>query len=298
MSEHALIYSSESFVHRMLVLYEAAGLDSKFIVSCVRSLLSENRLRYETVVSGTTRLIEREGPTGFISTTTNLRLDSETETRLLSLGITDTRDQTAAILKQLANQGDEGDHDLGHWHALQTWLATGPIGVTIPFASQLAELVPPIAIRLRRDFKLVLTLIRAHALLHQASRRKDEAGRVVATIEDYAAVRDLAADLMAEGVDAQIKPETREVVEWVRKLLADGREEVRQVDLIPHLNLDKSAISRRIAAALDAGFLRNREKGKYRPARLVLGDPLPAEIEILPSPDRLREFDSRKVAWR
>jgi hypothetical protein len=298
MSEHALVYSSESFRHRMLVLYEAAGLDSKFAAYCVRSLLSENRLRYETVVSGTTHLIEREGPTGFISTTTNLRLDPETETRLLSLGIDDTQAQTALVLKQLAkDQGDEGDHALGQWHALQTWLATGPIGVSIPFASRLAELVPPIAIRLRRDFKLVLTLIRTHALLHQTSRRKDETGRVVATIEDYGVVRDLVADLMAEGADAQVKPETREVVESVRKLLADGREEVRQVDLIPLLRLDKAAISRRIAAALDGGFLKNREKGKYRPARLVLGDPLPAELAILPSPDRLREFDSRGVAW-
>jgi hypothetical protein len=103
---------------------------------------------------------------------------------------------------------------------------------------------------------------------------------------------------MAEGVDAQIKPEAREVVELVGKLLADGHEEVRQIDLMPHLKLDKSAISRRIGAALDAGFLRNRERGRYRPARLVLGDPLPEEVEILPSPDRLHELqgDSEEAA--
>jgi hypothetical protein len=294
MSERTLVYSPESFAHRILVLYEAAGLNSGFVIYCVRSLLSENRLRYETVVSGTTRLIEREGPTGLISTTTSLHLDPETETRMLSLTVNDTRDQTAAVLKQLAqDRGDGGDRDLGQWHALQTWLATGPIGVVIPFASQLAELVPPVAIRLRRDFKLVLMMVRAHALLHQASRRKDEAGRIVATIKDYQVVRDLVADLMAEGVDAQVKPETREVVALVRKLLA-SREEVRQVDLLPHLKLDKSAISRRIGAALDAGFLRNRERDRFRPARLVLGDALPKEIELLPSPNRLRSCAGRE----
>jgi hypothetical protein len=285
MTERTLVYSPEPFAHRMLILYEAAGLNSAFMIYLVRSLLSEGRLRYETPGG----LIEREGPTALITTTTSLHLDPETETRMLSVTVTDTRDQTAAVLKQLAqDRGDESNHDLSRWHALQTWLATGPTNVAIPFASQLAELVPPVAIRLRRDFKLVLTLIRAHALLHQASRRKDDAGRIVATVEDYAVVRDLVADLVAEEIDAQVKPETREVVELVSKLLADGRDEVRQVDLTRDLPLDKSAISRRVGAALDAGFLRNREKGKYRPARLVLGDPLPEEVDILPSPDRLR----------
>jgi hypothetical protein len=285
MSERALVYSQEPLKNRMLVIFETAGLTSELTGYLIRSLLSENRLRYETPNG----LIEREGPTGLILTTTDLRLHPENETRMLSLTITDTKEQTEAVLRQLAAQDDGDQGDLSRWHALQTWLATGPIDVTIPFASQLAELVPPVAIRLRRDFKLVLTLIRAHALLHQPSRRKDEAGRIVATVEDYAVVRDLVADLVAEEVDAQVKPETREVVALVCKLLDDGREEVRQVDLMPHLKLDKSSISRRIGAALDAGFLRNREKGKYRPARLVLGDPLPEEIEILPSPDQLRD---------
>ena len=53
------------------------------------------------------------------------------------------------------------------------------------------------------------------------------------------------------------------------------------------LQLDKSVVSRRVAAAMDAGVLRNREDRKGRPARLVLGDPLPEEIEILPRPEQL-----------
>ena len=48
-------------------------------------------------------------------------------------------------------------------------------------------------------------LIRAHALLHQATRLKDESGRVVATLDDYRAVHALVADLVAEGIDATVK---------------------------------------------------------------------------------------------
>jgi hypothetical protein len=175
--------------------------------------------------------------------------------------------------------------DLSPWHALQTWLATGPTRVVIPFAGQLAQLVPPVAVRLRRDFRTVLMLIRTHALLHQASRSKDETGRVIADIEDYTAVRELAADLVAEGVDVTVKPEIREVVETTVRLLTEGREEVRQTDLKEALNLDKSAISRRVAGALDGGFLKNLEDRKGRPARIVLGDALPANRG--PGPEQL-----------
>jgi hypothetical protein len=295
MSDRALAYSNEPLKHRHLVIYEAAGMASDFLTYLIRSLLSEGYLRYETVEKTkdglTPRLIEREGPTGLIVTTTSQRLHPENETRMLSLTITDTHVQTAAVLRALARENVHADPDLTRCHALQTWLSTGPTGVAIPFADELAQLVPPVAVRLRRDFKTVLTLIRAHALLHQASRIKDEQGRVVATLEDYAAVRELVADLVAEGVEATVKPEIREVVEATARLITQGRGEVCQADLKALLNLDKSAISRRVASALDGGFLKNLEDRKGRPAKLVLGDPLPANRDILPAPDRLTSSD-------
>jgi hypothetical protein len=100
-------------------------------------------------------------------------------------------------------------------------------------------------------------------------------------------VRELIADLVAVGVEATVKPEVREIVRTVGALLEKGREEVRQSDLKSSLQLDKSAISRRVADALDAGFLRNLEDRKGRPARLVAGDALPNNSEVLPTPEQL-----------
>jgi hypothetical protein len=292
MSERSLAYSTEPLQHKMLVIYEAAGMASEFASYLIRSLLSEGRIRYETVEKTkeglVPRVIEREGPTGLIVTTTSLRLHPENETRMLSLTITDTREQTAAVFQALARDVAV-KVDLSRWHALQTWLSTGPQRVVIPFADRLAALVPPISVRLRRDFKTVLMLIKAHALLHQASREADEQGGVVASLEDYAQMRELIASLIAEGVEARIKREVREVVEVVARVLDEGAAEVRQSDLVNALRLDKSVISRRVAAALDIGLLRNLEDRKGRPARLVLGDPVPPEVEVLPSPERLDE---------
>jgi hypothetical protein len=103
------------------VIYEAAGMASDFATYLIRSLLSEGRLRYETVEKTkdglAPRLIEREGPTGLIVTTTSLRLHPENETRMLSLTITDTHDQTAAVFRALAQENHRVEIDLSQWHA-------------------------------------------------------------------------------------------------------------------------------------------------------------------------------------
>jgi hypothetical protein len=48
------------------------------------------------------------------------------------------------------------------------------------------------------------------------------------------------------------------------------------------LKLDKASALRRARVAIDHGYLRNLEDRKGRPARLVLGDPLPEDQAILP----------------
>ena len=93
MSDRALAYSTEPLKHRHLVIYEAAGMASDFATYLIRSLLSEGRLRYETVEKTrdglVPKLIEREGPTGLIVTTTSVRLHPENETRMLSITVSD-----------------------------------------------------------------------------------------------------------------------------------------------------------------------------------------------------------------
>jgi hypothetical protein len=290
LSDKALAYSTEDLRHRHLIIYEAAGMAGEFASYLIRSLLSEGRLRYETVVKTQdgpiSKVIEQEGPTGLILTTTSLKVHPENETRLLSATVTDTRAQTRAIIEALASESDE-NVDLSRWRALQGWLATLPANVIIPFAKQLAKLVPPVAVRLRRDFASVLMLMRAHALLHQATRQKDERGRIVVELGDYAAVRDLMADIVAQGVEASLKPETREVVKAVGELIASGHQAVMQTQIAAVLQLDTSTVSRRIDEAIRSRVLRNLEHRTGRPAQLVVGDPMPEELEILPLPERL-----------
>ena len=290
-SDRALAYTEADLEHRFLVVYEAAGMLGEFASYLIRSLLSEGRLVYEVVEKTQNgfrpRRIEKQGPTGLLVTTTAVRLHPENETRLLSLQVTDTPDQTRAILRAIAESRVVAA-DPAPWLALQHWLAHSEHRVLIPYASALAEKVPPVAVRLRRDFGQLLALIRAHTILHQASRELDEEGRIVATLEDYAVVRTLVLDVIAEGIDATVAPIVRETVAAVETLLADGRLEASLRQVAHALGLDKSAAARRIAAAVQLGYLRNLEDRKGRPARLILGEPLPESVSILPSCEVLR----------
>jgi hypothetical protein len=160
----------------------------------------------------------------------------------------------------------------------------------MPFAKTLADLIPPVAVRLRRDFGALLNLIRAHALLHQASRDRDAKGCIVATIEeDYIAVRELVVDLVGEGVETTVPATVRETVEAVKRLREGSKgDPVTVAELARKLELDRSTVSRRARSAKDRGYLRDPEDNPRKPSRLILGDDLPDDVQILPSPQDVR----------
>jgi hypothetical protein len=45
------------------------------------------------------------------------------------------------------------------------------------------------------------------------------------------------------------------------------------------------AVSRRINQAIDLGYLVNEQEKKGQPAKLKVGEPMPDEVGVLPSPD-------------
>jgi hypothetical protein len=295
MSERALAYFAESMEHRFLVLYEAAGVQGGQAAYLVRSLMSEGKIRYATVVKAETgefepRMIERAGPTGLLTTTTAHSIHAENETRLLSIPITDSAEQTRKILREQARRAASSGVspvDLRRWTIFQQWLIVAEHRVTIPYAEGLADCIPPVAVRLRRDFPALLALIEAHAILHQMTRSRDSDGRIIATLDDYAEVRGLVADLVAEGAEASVPKTIRETVEAVRQLRDEGRR-TTVTNVARALNLDKSSAWRRVSAAIEQGYLRNDEGRPGRPAKLRLGRSLPKDIEVFPRPEVLR----------
>ena len=172
MSERALIYDKRDFQHKTLVLFEAVALreqrektESNLTAYFVRSLLSEGRIRYPVTIKNkegqfVTQVIEKNGPTNMILSTTATSLHGENETRMLSLPTNDSSEQTGLVLRQTAlkRYGDEMAPDLGEWVRFQEWIAQANHKVAVPFAHDLSKVIPPVAVRLRRDWNAILGL--------------------------------------------------------------------------------------------------------------------------------------------
>ena len=111
-------------------------------------------------------------------------------------------------------------------------------------------------------------------------------GRIVATLDDYTAVRKLVGDLVAEGVEATVDPAVREAVKAVRELERDKGVTAKAVG--DKLRIHKASASRRCRKAEELGYLVNLEDKKGKRGRYVLGDSMPEYAEILPLPEALR----------
>jgi hypothetical protein len=293
MSQKALVYSDEVFKHRVIVLYEADALANKDTAALVRSLVSEGRVAHEYTDfedGRRAKKLEKEGPTGLITSSAG-RIDYELGTRLLSVNVDDGPAATRAIMDSLARsaEGLTVEPDFGEFHALDRLIASGKCRVVIPFAGRISAASDASATRLRRDFRSVLGLVEAHALLHQAHRERDREGRVIAEVGDYAAVYELVADLLAYSSGQAVPAPIRETVEAVDHLQYKVRagEPVKLAEVAAHLGIHRSTASRRIKGAIKLDLLQEAETQRGGPRLIKVGEPLPDDRGVLPNPANL-----------
>jgi hypothetical protein len=171
LSEKALFYFEQDFPHKILSMGEATGSDEQRLQDyLLRELISEGRLRYPVVQKVNNELvtvvIEKNGPVVFLVTTTKNKLNPENETRMLSLEVNDSEDQTRAVLRTIARFAALGQNaapiNYEPWQNFQRWIENGECRVIVPFAETLAGLIPPKAVRLRRDVPQLLCAITVH----------------------------------------------------------------------------------------------------------------------------------------
>jgi hypothetical protein len=293
-SQRSLIYTDEEFRHRTIVMFEATALrevaearDGDMTAMIVRTLLSEGQIIYDVTERGDdgkmgTRRITKKGPTNLIVTTTASNLHHENETRLLSLTVDESEEQTRAVMVKTAarrNQAEPGEPlDLSPWHLLFHWLKHhGDHRVYIPYADYLATSAAAAVVRMRRDFGVLLGMIEAHAVLHQVTRKRDAYGRIIATPADYQAARSVLAEAFAVSSGHKVKESVRRAVAAV-EALGGAESDVTVAQVAGYLKRDRTVVTRGLREATDLGYLANREDKAGRAARYRLGaDKLPTE---------------------
>jgi hypothetical protein len=302
MSEKALIYYQEPLIHRMLILRELDGIKQhEFLEYIIRSLLSEGKVSYLVSESNPktkqweSRKIEKEGPTGLILTTTRSKLNPENENRGLTVQTDDSREQTSRILQALS-EDELPICDFKSWINFQTWLSLNEKKIVIPFAKGIADLIGNNAVRIRRDFSKILSLIKAHALIYQLNRDTDRKGKIIATIEDYTAIYDLVNDLLSYIMETSVPENVKSVVNAVNKITMElGKTEGASVAKVAGvLEIHKSTASRSLKIASEIGYIKNIQPKMGVEAQYLLNEPLPVEQSILPTPDALKKYYNKK----
>ena len=301
MSSQSLVYMGENgqLKNRLLVVYELGGFGQEGSegLEQAKQLLSEGRISRQTVDRdesnrNTGRAIVTEGPTAMWTTTTKIKTDYELSTRVFELTPDDGQQQTGLINEKAFDyDGNEGETDFTDCHALFTWLLGQDNRVYFPHGNTLGKMIPNSAVKMRRESPRIRMLIDAHATLHQANRERDERGRIIATLEDYAAVRSLVEPFVGAASEQGVKPQVRETVQAALGLL-DSQDfdepGVTTKDLQPLLKIDNSATYRRVQAAYP--YLVPLDEKRGRAKQYYKGDELPSISNVLPSPEELCNF--------
>lgn len=294
-SEKALFYNKAPLSHRIVYTPEASNL-SEELQGHLRVLVSEGQLTHMKVemagVNGSVKTIIREGPC-LVAQTSVDSIHPENETRSLLIEIPDGPQQTQLVMRSLAAKfsGRLTAIDPTPWQALDLAI---PNGVEIIIDSDLTEalwnLLPHTAVRMRRDFGALLTLICAHALLY-LQQRPLVGSAYVAGMEDYEAVRDILEPIIGVQTDVKVHPEVREFVETAISLCTQkglqGTVTAKEVGDV--VGIDARAAWRRAKRAMKGEYLKNSETRPRQPAQLHAGGAMPDGV-TLPTVEDIREW--------
>lgn len=218
-SPKSLYYLKDGLKHKALIIVEAFSFqttnpaDSEFAY-VARSLISEGSASYQysswdSEGNKITKVKKLEGPTSFITTSVRGNLEPQLEDRLLSVHPDTSSRQTKEILSLTGDQasGISGELDrrtIEAWKRFHQLLE--PSDVVIPFARDISNYLAKsetLPIAARRAFKRVLSAIKTVALSHQHQRQRDEYGRFIAEMCDYAIVYQLIKEPFLERLREQ-----------------------------------------------------------------------------------------------
>ncbi len=223
LSAKALFRTSADLKGAVLYIQEISGSeDGEY---SIRVLQSDGRLEYEAtekMPDGSMRNVvhETEGPTVVVQTTTRNHLHPENETRVFPIYIDESEQQTGRIVGSIlreASGGGPGEGEQGRvrqrWHDAIRLLEEAD--VSIPYADRIE--IPNSPLRIRRDARRLLDVVRVIAWLYQHQRERDEYGRILATEEDFHEALRLVSESLRRAWQT-LTPSEETVLRSIREL--------------------------------------------------------------------------------
>lgn len=220
----ALVHSKLDLSHKILFIQERHGAEQADY--SIRTVISEGEISIFLPIKNdatndfetTEKRIPAKGMV-YVETTTKDQIHDESQTRVFDLYIDESEKQTEQILMAEAQEIDKKkvEKDARIWRCAQNLLE--PLEVRIPYAKKLVEIFPKKKIRVRRDFKRFLSLIKSHALLYQYQREVKD-NQIIASIEDLKVVFPLAEKILIQSLK-DISPRQEQVLRIIEDEFTD-----------------------------------------------------------------------------
>lgn len=303
LSNTAIAYDESSYEHKIVIVHELAGMGEYLVF--LRELMSRgyavHRVSQEQKRGSgyRTEVITKKGPISLVSTTPSLNLVEDFDTRVITVGMDESKEQTRRIARSSKLQG--GTDISSEWVFLQDWLDTlrnfnGPFRVDVPYRVALVDSLPDAAfdaVRMRRDFEHLITMIESHAVLHQAMRNKSVDGIIEANFDDYAVARELMDGILGDTLGLVVPDGVKQVVDAVQKLAPNIAMQTNILKIANFTSQSDKTVRRSVSLAVKHGYLRGETDFRTKKLLLSIDDscvPLPRYLSILPTVDALRSF--------
>lgn len=229
-SSKSLYNMDTALKHKALILTEALTLEERNgdneLAYAIRSLVSEGMLTYQYTGfedgKKVTKIQRMAGPTSLITTTIRGRLEEQLEDRLIQFHPDTSDQQTRSIINTTAEQASGNgqavdENEIKAWREFHASIV--PCEVVVPFASDIAEAITKFSLPLsaRRGFKRVISATKTVTLVYQYQRSRDEEGRLISEMSDYAIAYQLMREPFRESL-GQGKRYTDARIEMIKNM--------------------------------------------------------------------------------
>ncbi|HBE72446.1 MAG TPA: hypothetical protein DDW52_30300 [Planctomycetaceae bacterium] len=307
LTPQALHYVGEdTLMHKLVLAGERSfGNDdaSRNATRSLREMLSEKELRKgvaERDESGgyKTKNHVTRGPIAYVESTTAKEIFEEDKNRCIIAPTDDSPEQTRRVLLEIAkNVGMprcDSKQVLERQHAIHRLLEKRE--VIVPYATELAKLLPDAYPDWRRTIRQILSAIMACALLFQKQRPTQD-GCIVSILDDYEIVVKLFARPLQEGAEMQVSPAAIELHKLIAAAYELGKTfTVSDILSLPNCNRRKDSVYNAVSSLQKVGALSNSGTTQNK-ATLYCLKKLPGDYSLLPSREALEQAvaESRKA---
>jgi hypothetical protein len=223
LSAKALFRTQTNLKGAVLYIQEVSG--SEDAEYTIRVMQSDGRLEYEAtekMPDGGMKnvLYQTEGPTVVVQTTTKNHLHPENETRVFPIYLDESEAQTSRIVGSILKEASGlASNEAERARIQQRWQDAirllEPAEVAVPYADRIV--IPSAPLRIRRDARRLIDVVRVIAWLCQHQRQRDAEGRILATEEDFHEALTLVSESLRRAWQT-LTPAEEKVLEAIRRL--------------------------------------------------------------------------------